>query len=77
MGNCLSEVRTRRLAALASQLDSRIKHGSLDDVKALLRRGAPVNGIREWVDVASFLKSSAAVHELAVLCQLHVYYQLI
>ena len=73
MGNCLSEVRTRRLAALASQLDFRIKHGSLDDVEALLRRGAPVNGIRQWVDVASLIKlSAAAVHKLAVLYQLSV-----
>ena len=43
MGNCWSEVKTRRLAA---ELDSRLEQGSLDDVKALLRRGAPVNGIR-------------------------------
>ena len=47
MGNCWSEVKTRRLAA---ELDSRIKQGSLDDVKALLSRGAPVNGTPEQVD---------------------------
>ena len=44
MGNICSseEKRGRRLAV---ELDSQIIHGgSLDDVKALLRRGAPVNG---------------------------------
>ena len=52
MGNiCLSyEAKTRRLAA---KLNTGIEHGSLDDVKALLRRGAPVNSIhvRRLVDV--------------------------
>ena len=53
MGNCMtSEAKSRRLAALAEELDFRIKHGTLDDVKALLRRGAPVNGIPKQVDVA-------------------------
>ena len=47
-----SEAKSRRLAALAEELDFRIKHGTLDDVKALLRRGAPVNGIPKQVDVA-------------------------
>ena len=36
---------------MATQLDSRIKRGTLDDVRVLLRRGAPVNGIHEQVHV--------------------------
>ena len=36
---------------MAAQLDSRIKRGTLDDVRALLRREAPVNGIHEQVHV--------------------------
>ena len=53
MGNiCLSyEAKTRRLAA---KLNTGIEHGSLDDVKALLRRGAPVNSIRRLVDVICY-----------------------
>ena len=50
MGNCWSEVNTQRLAA---QLDSLIEQGSLDDVKALLCRGAPVNGIPEPVNTCT------------------------
>ena len=48
MGSCLSdETKTQQLA---EQLDSRIRYGSINDVKALLRRGAPVNGIPEQVN---------------------------
>ena len=50
MGNCItSKAKTRQLA---EELDCRIKQGSIDDVKALLRRGAPVNGIPERVGMA-------------------------
>ena len=65
MGSCLSdETKTQQLA---EQLDSRIRYGSINDVKALLRRGAPVNGIPEQVNAICIM------HQFFGLLQIHRY----
>ena len=65
--NCLSEA--KRGLKLAAELDPRtISRGSLDDVRALLRRGAPVNGVHELVN-SMHCQSFKSVCKFAVLCR--------
>ena len=65
--NCLSEAKRGR--KLAAELDPRtISRGSLDDVRALLRRGAPVNGVHELVN-SMHCQSFKSVCKFAVLCR--------
>ena len=44
MGNCIrNSIDERRTKRLAAQLETLIATGSLDDIRAVLERGAPVN----------------------------------